>query len=189
MKPYIQTLLIIAFALLCFVIGCNWNRVPSVEGDVKSDTVYVAGPIQHFRDTIKVVDSFPYPVAYKAEVVNDSTQTDSTKLALCDSTRNYQNSIEDSNALIVVETKVQGVMLDQTITAQVYKDSMVQHDTTFIYKTVTKYKPVLMPFLEYQNSPYPLSIGIMYGKKRTFIGGKVDQKGNVSGFVGYNLLK
>lgn len=160
-----------------------------MEGDVKSDTVYVAGPIQHFRDTIKVVDSFPYPVAYKAEVVNDSMQTDSTKLALCDSTRNYQNHIEDSNALIVVETKVQGIMLDQTITAQVFKDSMVQHDTTFIYITTTKQQKLFMPFIGIENSPTPLKGGVIFGNDRIKYGGYYAGKQNVGVIFGLNLSK
>lgn len=187
MKPYIQTLLIIAFALLCFVIGCNWNRVPSVEGDVKSDTIYIQGNSIIRVDTIYTQYRVNDPKPVKTVVI-DSLHSEGSS-TLCDSIRSYTESLDDSSGLVIVESTVQGVLLDQKINLQSYVTSTFRVDTLKITNTETKYKPVLMPFLEYQNSPYPLSIGIMYGKKRTFIGGKVDQKGNVSGFVGYNLLK
>lgn len=187
MKPYIQTLLIIAFALLCFVIGCNWSRVPSVEGDVKSDTIYIEGNSVIRIDTIytqyRVYD--PKPVK---TVVIDSLHSEGSS-TLCDSIREYTESLEDSSGLVVVESKVQGELIDQKISLQSYVTSTFRVDTLRITNTITKYKPIIAPFVEVQNSSYPLSFGIILGRNRTFIGAKVNQQGNFSGIFGYNLVK
>lgn len=182
MKPYIKDLLIILLILLCFYVGCNWTK-QDVRNFRTTGTVYVKG------ETIIKVDTFYREKTIYKPVAKFVYVGDSSRYVDCDSIREYTESLEDSSGLVVVESKVQGELIDQKITLQSYVTSTFRVDTLRITNTITKYKPIIAPFVEVQNSPYPLSVGVILGRNRTFIGAKVNQQGNFSGIFGYNLVK
>ena len=197
MKPYIQTLLIIAFALLCFVIGCNWNRLPGVDDNiVESDTTETLsiGDAKHSRDTITIRDSFPYPVPYLVwKAPKDSITPKPFQLSLCDSLRSYTTSIDTTAGLVIVNTTVQGVMLHQEIILQAYIDSLLRTDTLkqkITNTEIVKQKRLFAPTfgLRIDSVAVP-SIGLMLSNKKGNIiyGGEFSSKKDVTLKVGINL--
>lgn len=178
MKPYIRDLLLLLLVILCLQIGCHWQR--NVDNSATVETVYIKGKDSIRVDTVKVnvIVYKPTPViTYAVDTIVDST--------LCDSIREY----ELNNDTIKIASTVQGKLIKQDVLYKMFNTSTFRVDTLRITKTETKYKPVLMPFVEVQNSPYPLSVGVILGRNRTFIGAKVNQQGNFSGIFGYNLVK
>jgi hypothetical protein len=182
MKPYIKDLLIIALILLCFLIGCHWNK-PDVRDNSTTQTVYVKGETIIKRDTITIRDSFAYSVpryVYLASNTGDST--------LCDSIREYTSSIDDSSGLVVVNSTVQGQLIKQDITLQVYRDSIFRTDTVKITETIAKNQSIVAPFvnLSLDNS---ISGGLLVQNKRNLYGASYSNKGIFSVFYGINLNK
>jgi hypothetical protein len=182
MRPYIKDLLIIVLILLCFLIGCHWNK-RDVRENITTDTVYVEGETIIKRDTITVRDSFAYPVA---QIVYAATDTsDST---LCDSVREYTTSLDDSSGIVVVNSTVQGQLINQDITLQVYRDSIFRTDTVKITKILVKNQSIVAPFvsLSLDNS---ISGGVLVQNKRNLYGASYSNRGIFSVFYGINLNK
>jgi uncharacterized protein YxjI len=172
------------------MIGCHWNK-RDIRDNSTTDTVYVKGKTIIKRDTILIKDSVYYPVPYAVEVVKDSMQTDSTKFALCDSTRNYKNSIKDSSGTVTVETKVQGVMINQTINMEVFRDSVLRTDT-IKETTTTPFKPTfaLGATLQFDSIGYiKPAIGMLYVRKKASWSGSVNTNGRVTVGGYFNLTK
>lgn len=194
MKPYIQNLLIIAFALFCFIAGCNWNRLPDIDGSTtKGDTIYLQGDIIVDIDTFIIQDSFPYPVpvAVRAVAHDSLNMANSPQLELCDSIRDYTNSLEDSAGMVIVNTSIQGVMINQDITLQAYQNNTLQRDTVKITNTVNaNQKRIFAPTfgLRIDSVAVPL-IGLMLSNKKGNIiyGGEVSSKKDITVKVGINL--
>ena len=182
MKRYLTELLFLLLLICVCYIGCNWGK-RNVDNSSTVDTVYIKGETIVLVDTVFSDTTIYKPVATLVYVGDSSRHVD------CDSIREYTESLDDSSGLVVVESKVQGELIDQKITLQSYVTSTFRVDTLRITNTITKYKPIIAPFVEVQNSTYPLSVGVILGRNRTFIGAKVDQQGNFSGIFGYNLVK
>jgi hypothetical protein len=181
MKPYLKDLLIIALILLCFLIGCHWNK-RDVREDSTTDTVYVKGETIIKRDTITIRDSVYYPIAQIVYAAPKDSQQ------WCDSIREYISSLDDSSGLVVVNSTVQGQLINQDITLQVYRDSIFRTDTVKITETITKNQSIVAPFVNFSldNS---INGGLLVQNKRNLYGASYSNKGIFSVFYGINLNK
>jgi hypothetical protein len=160
------------------VIGCNWDK-SDVRKDSTTDTVYVKGKTINIRDTITLRDSFSYPVpklVYAAQA-NDSS--------LCDSIREYTSSIDDSSGLVVVNSTVQGKLIKQDITLQVYKDSIFRTDTLKI--TTTKPRNIIAPFVTINQERAAAGFILSRGRNIYGLSYGTDQLINIT--YGWNLRK
>jgi hypothetical protein len=187
MKPYIKDLLIIALILLCFLIGCNWNK-RDVRDNSTTDTLYVKGKETIRVDTVEVFVFVKNPKPIKTVAVDSLNRANSPQLNLCDSIREYTSSIDDSSGLVVVNSTVQGQLIKQDITLQVYRDSIFRTDTVKITKTITKNQSIVAPFVNFSldNS---ISGGLLVQNKRNLYGASYSNKGIFSVFYGINLNK
>jgi hypothetical protein len=180
MRPYIKDLLIIALILLCFLIGCHWDKSsPRIE----TQTVYVKG------ETIIKVDTFYRDTTIYKPVATLVYVGDSSRHVDCDSIREYTTSQDDSSGLVVVESKVQGELIDQKITLQSYVTSTLRVDTLRITNNIIQEKALFAPFLRIENSATPLSGGVIWGNSRTIYGLSYAGKTNFGFVFGYNLAK
>jgi hypothetical protein len=183
MKPYLKDLLIIALIILCFIIGCHWKK-PDVRENRTTDTVYIKGETIIKRDTITIRDSFAYPVP---KIVYAAIETDSN---LCDSVREYQNSLEDSNGFVVVNSTVQGKLINQDIALQVYRDSIFRVDTVKITETVSKPVFSIGATLQFDSIGYiKPALGVLYVRKKASWSGSVNSNGRVTIGGYFNLIK
>lgn len=182
MKPYIKDLLIILLILLCFYIGCNWQKGVVLDNSI-TDTVYVEGTTVVKVDTVYKEKTIYKPVATLVYLGDTLRHVD------CDSVREYTESLDDSSGLVVVESKVQGELLDQKITLQSYVTSTFRVDTLKITNTIIKEKALFAPFLRVENLPTPLSGGLIWGNSRTFYGISYGGKQNFGVIFGYNLAR
>lgn len=182
MKPYIKDLLIILLILLCFYVGCNWHKDHIVDPNEK--IVYVKGETIIKVDTIYREKTIYKPVATLVYVGDSSLHVD------CDSIREYTESLDDSSGLVVVESKVQGELLDQKISLQSYVTSTFRVDTLIITKTETVSKRIFAPTfgLRIDSVAVP-NIGLMLSNKKGNIiySGEVSTKKDVTLKVGINL--
>lgn len=189
MKPYIRDLLILLLIIICIQIKCNWQKEGVRENRTTDTTLYIGKTFDSIRvDTFTKEIPKPYPV-YVYLAAKDSNSSISSSLELCDSIRLYTESLDDSSGLVVVESKVQGELIDQKITLQSYVTSTFRVDTLKITNTIVKEKALFAPFLRVQNSPTPLSGGLIWGNSRTFYGVSYGGKQNFGVIFGYNLAK
>lgn len=181
MKPYIKDLLIILLILLCFYVGCNWSK-QDVRNFRTTDTVYVKG------ETIIKVDTF-----YREKTIYKPVATlvyvgDSSRYVDCDSIREYTESLEDSSGLVVVESTVQGELIDQKITLQSYVTSTFRVDTL---KTTT-FRPTYAAFvtMQFDSLGYVKpAIGFQYGRKRVSYSGSINTNKEVTLGIYYNFAR
>ena len=161
MKPYIKDLLIIALIILCFIIGCHWDK-PSPPSEVVKgkETVRV--------DTVLATLSVDKPKPIITRSVDTMYLHDTI---WCDSIRDY----ELNNDTIKINTSVQGRMLKQNVLYKMFNTSTTRVDT--LIKKVNK--PVYAPFISLRldsSGNVKPSIGFLYGKGQLMFSGSIGFK-------------
>jgi hypothetical protein len=181
MKPYLKDLLIIALILLCFLIGCHWNK-RDVRNDSTTQTVYVKGKETIRVDTVevKVVVYKPTPiVTYAVDTIIDSS--------LCDSIREY----ELSNDTIKIASTVQGKLIKQDVLYKMFNTSTNRVDTVFITEP-SQFKPILAlgATLQFDSIGYiKPALGMLYVRKKASWSGSVNTSGRITVGGYFNLAR
>lgn len=171
MKPYLKDLLIIALTILCFVIGCHWEK-QDVRENSTTDTVYVKGKETVRVDTVKVKLSVNNPKPIVTRSVDTMYLHDTI---WCDSLREY----ELKNDTVQINTTVQGKLIKQTVLYTMYNTSTKRVDTVFVTKTQTIQKRLVAPTFGLRiDSVATPSIGLMLSNKKGNIiyGGSIGTK-------------
>lgn len=179
MKPYIKDLLILLFILLCFYVGCNWNKRSSTDISQPNDTVYIKGKETIRVDTVevKIYVYKPVPVVtYAVDTIVDST--------LCDSIREY----ELNNDTIMIASTVQGKLIKQDVLYKMFNTSTSRVDTL----KITTFRPTYAAFvtMQFDSLGYVKpAIGFQYGRKRVSYSGSINTKKEATIGVYYNFAR
>lgn len=189
MKYKTELLFLLLILCLCY-IGCEWTKPVKTEIVQKIDSVYIPGPIQLKVDTFIKWKSYPKPTAAATTAAPKDSST--AAAGLCDSIRDYQSTLDDTAGLVVVDTKVQGKILDQKVILQAYQKTFTQLDTLIITKTETKFRPTCAGFLTMQFDSLGYvkpAVGFQYGRKRVSYSGSINIKGQGTLGLYYNFAK
>lgn len=175
----IQDLLILALAVCCFVIGCQFEKKMH---EPCADIQYIKGKDSIVHDTIFSEKSIDHPKPTKTyapiqlsnSVKSDSVKSDSVQCD--DSIRVYVNNYVDSSGSIQVTDSVQGKLLSQKVTSASVNTTVFRTDTMVITKEIIKHGIIFGPYA---------SINI--GEKTSIVAGAVYSKGRTGYMAGYNL--
>ena len=186
MKPYIKDLLIIVLILLCFLIGCHWNK-PDVRENSTTDTIYVKGKETIRVDTVEVFVFVKNPKPIKTVAVDSLNKAISPQLNLCDSIREY----ELNNDTIKIASTVQGKLIKQDVLYKMFNTSTNRVDTVIITES-SQFKPILAlgATLQFDSIGYTKpALGMLYVRKKASYSGSVNTNGRVTVGGYFNLTK
>jgi hypothetical protein len=170
----VQNLLILAFAVCCFIIGCGFERNSH---EPCGEPTFIKGKDSIVHDTIRIEKSIDHPKPTKAYApiqLSNSGKPDSAQSD--DSIRVYVNNYVDSNVSIQVTDSVQGKLLSQKVTSASVNTTVFRTDTMVITKEIIKHGIIFGPYA---------SINI--GEKTSIVAGAVYSKGRAGYMAGYNL--
>ena len=171
----IQDLLILALAVCCFVIGCQFEKKTH---EPCGEPTYIKGKDSIVHDTIlfeksvdhpKPMKTYAPPIQLTNSVKSDSVQCD-------DSIRVYVNNYVDSSGSIQVTDSVQGKLLSQKISSAMIQTTVFRTDTMVITKETIKHGIIFGPYA---------SLNI--GEKTSVVAGALYAKGRTGYMAGYNL--
>jgi hypothetical protein len=170
----VQNLLILAFAVCCFIIGCGFERNSH---EPCGEPTFIKGKDSIVHDTIRIEKSIDHPKPTKTYPPNELTNAVKSDDVHCDdSIRVYVNNYVDSNVSIQVTDSVQGKLLSQKVTSASVNTTVFRTDTMVITKEIIKHGIIFGPYA---------SINI--GEKTSIVAGAVYSKGRTGYMAGYNL--
>ena len=170
----IQDLLILALAVCCFVIGCQFEKKTH---EPCGEPTYIKGKDSIVHDTAWFEKSIDHPKPTKTYAPQGSVDSNWTNSVQCDdSIRVYVNNYVDSSGSIQVTDSVQGKLLSQKISSQVIQTTVFRTDTMVITKETIKHGIIFGPYA---------SLNI--GEKTSVVAGALYAKGRTGYMAGYNL--
>lgn len=185
----IQDLLILALAVCCFVIGCQFEKKIH---EPCADIQYIKGKDSIVHDTAWFEKSIDHPKPTKTYApiqLSNSVKSDSVQCD--DSIRVYVNNYVDSSGSIQVTDSIQGKLLSQKVTKQSVNTTIFRTDTMVITKEIIKHGIIFGPCASLSiGEKTSITTGLLYSKGRTgYIAGYNLQNKYINLGIFYNLRK
>jgi hypothetical protein len=184
LKPYLKDLLIIALTILCFVIGCNWNKPTVSKTETVKTTTKIGKEEKNTTKTdVKLTVDNPKPKSTIA-FTQPKPQKDTFFIhdtIWCDSIREY----ELKNDTVQINTSVQGRLLKQTVLYTMYNTDTKRVDTVFV--TTTKPRNIIAPFVTINQERAAAGFILSRGRNIYGLSYGTDQLINIT--YGWNMRK